>query len=81
MIDETHSTTARDQGAAKRAHSSRTPLLLTVQQAAEMLAIGRSTAYELIADGELEVVHIRRAVRVPMAAVEDYVTRLRRRAS
>jgi excisionase family DNA binding protein len=56
-------------------------LLLTVVQAAEMLAIGRTTVYQLISAGDLEVVHIGRATRVPVAAVEDLVTRLRRRAS
>ena len=54
-------------------------LLLTVPQAAQVLAIGRSTAYELIAAGELEVVHIGRSVRVPVRALEEYVGRLRER--
>ncbi len=35
-------------------------LLLTVLEAAERLAVGRSTVYELTAAGELEVVHIGR---------------------
>jgi len=56
-------------------------LLLTVRQAAELLAIGRTTAYELIAAGELEVVHIGRSARVPVDAVDALVTRLRRQAS
>jgi excisionase family DNA binding protein len=56
-------------------------ILLTIRQAAEMLAIGRTTAYELIAAGHLEVVHIGRSVRVPVEAVEVLVTRLRRTAS
>ena len=54
-------------------------LLLTVPQAAQVLAIGRSTAYELIAADELEVVHIGRSVRVPVRALEEYVGRLRER--
>jgi excisionase family DNA binding protein len=33
--------------------------------------------YELIAAGELETVHIGRAVRVPVDAVEGFVARLR----
>jgi len=57
------------------------PILLTVRQAAEILAIGRTTAYELIAAGHLEVVHIGRSVRVPVEAVEVLVARLRRKAS
>jgi len=33
--------------------------------------------YELIAAGQLETVHIGRAVRVPVEAVEEFVARLR----
>ncbi len=53
------------------------PLLLTVRQAATLLAVSRSKAYELIAAGELEVVHIGRSARVPYAAAVRYVERLR----
>jgi excisionase family DNA binding protein len=53
-------------------------LLLTVREAAHALGVGRSTTYELIAAGELEVVHIGRACRVPVAVVEAYVDPLRR---
>ena len=52
-------------------------LLLTVREAAHALGVGRSTVYELINAGELEVVHIGRACRVPVAVVEAYVERLR----
>jgi excisionase family DNA binding protein len=48
-------------------------LLLTVVEAAAMLGIGRTTAYELIAAGQLQVVHIGRSARVPLAAVHRYV--------
>lgn len=69
-------TTVSDPEVARRdiAHQRS---LLTVPQAAALLSIGRTMAYELIATGELEVVHIGRAARVPVAAIEDYVTRLR----
>ena len=50
-------------------------LLLTVREAAAVLAIGRTTLYELIADGQLKTVHIGRAVRVPVAEVEAFVAR------
>lgn len=58
-------------------------LLVTVREAAALLGVGRTTAYELIARGELDVVHIGRATRVPVASLEDYVERLvtRQRAS
>jgi excisionase family DNA binding protein len=48
-------------------------LLLTVVEAAAMLGVGRTTAYELIAAGQLQVVHIGRSARVPVAAVHRYV--------
>lgn len=54
-----------------------TPLLLTVVEAARLLGVGRSTAYELLASGELESVHIGRSRRIPVAAVESYVAGLR----
>ncbi len=50
-------------------------LLLTVREAAAVLAIGRITLNELIADGQLKTVHIGRAVRVPVAEVEAFVAR------
>ena len=55
------------------------PLLLSVAEAAAALGVGRTTAYELIAAGQLETVHIGRCARVPVAAVQELVDRLRRR--
>lgn len=51
-------------------------LLLTVVEAAMLLGVGRTTAYELIAAGDLQVVHIGRSARVPRAAVHRYVNAL-----
>ena len=53
------------------------PILLTIPEAARKLRIGRTLTYELIADGELEVVHIGRAARVPLEALADFVERRR----
>jgi excisionase family DNA binding protein len=53
-------------------------LLLTTREAASRLAIGRSTLYELIAAGEVEVVRIGRSVRVPTVALALFVERRRR---
>ncbi len=50
-------------------------LLLRITEAAERLAVGRSTVYELIGAGELPVIHIGRAVRIPAAAVRNWVER------
>lgn len=48
-------------------------LLLKVHEAAAMLGIGRTKAYELIGRGDLQVVHIDGAARVPLVAVHRYV--------
>lgn len=52
-------------------------LLLTVVESAEVLGIGRSTMYELIRTRQVEVVHVGRCARVPAAALEEFVDRLR----
>ncbi|MFD3569697.1 excisionase family DNA-binding protein [Streptomyces sp. NPDC058667] len=51
--------------------------LLTVEEAARRLRIGRTLCYRLIGSGELESVPVGRLRRVPPDAVNDYVTRLR----
>ena len=53
-------------------------LLLTMVDAPRLLSVGRTTMYELVGAGEIEVVHIGRSVRVPVAAVEAFVERQRR---
>lgn len=53
-------------------------LLLTIEGAGRALGVGRSTIYQLVQQGDLEVVHIGRAARIPVDAVHDYVRRLRR---
>ena len=53
-------------------------LLLSVEEVARALRLGRSKTYELIASGELETVHIGRSVRVPVDAIERFVMGLRR---
>jgi excisionase family DNA binding protein len=51
-------------------------LLLTVPEAAEALAISRSKLYELLAAGLVRSVRIDGSRRVPVEALETYVTRL-----
>jgi excisionase family DNA binding protein len=53
------------------------PLLFTVAEAARLLGVSRSTAYNLISAGELEVVHIGRCIRVPATAAASFVEALR----
>ena len=52
-------------------------LLLTVEEAAEMLRVGRTTMYALIKSGEIESVPVGRLRRVPAECVTEYVHRLR----
>ena len=56
-------------------------LLYKVEAAAEVLGLGRSSVFELVASGELESVTIGRSRRIPRQALEDYVARLRAGAS
>ncbi len=66
--------------ASSPAHlNGRTPqveLLLRVSAAARMLGIGRTTFYKLIEAGDIRVVRIGRAVRVPPAELHAFVDRL-----
>ena len=52
-------------------------LLLTAEEAAEALSIGRTKVYELMAGGQLRSVHIGRSRRVPREALGDLVASLR----
>lgn len=58
-------------------HPSASRLLLKSDEAADVLGIGRSTLYELLAAGEIESVQIGRSRRIPFAALQEYVDRLR----
>ncbi|GAB3365708.1 excisionase family DNA-binding protein [Amycolatopsis echigonensis] len=53
-------------------------VLLTVEEAADRLAIGRSVVYALLRSRQLESVTIGRTRRVPAAAVDEFVARLRK---
>jgi excisionase family DNA binding protein len=52
-------------------------LLLTVEQAAQKLNIGRSMLYELLQSGILESVRIGNCRRIPAEALSEFVARLR----
>lgn len=58
---------------------TRTPaqrVLLTVEEAAEYLRIGRTRMFALVRTGEIESVRIGRLRRVPVTAVSAYAARL-----
>ena len=53
-----------------------TRLLLTVPEAAETLAISRSKLYELLATNAVASIRIDGSRRIPLSALEEYVSRL-----
>ncbi|HUZ21712.1 MAG TPA: helix-turn-helix domain-containing protein [Acidimicrobiales bacterium] len=53
-------------------------LLLTPEEAAELLGIGRTKCYELISAGALESIVIGRLRRIPRDALGEYVADVRR---
>lgn len=67
-----HSSTSERLGAVA-------PLLVTVDQAAELLNVGRTTMYGLIANGTVPTVRIGRCRRVAVDALHAYVTELCKR--
>ena len=50
-------------------------LAIRVTEAAEMLAIGRSKCYDLIRCGDLPAIRVGKTVRVPLAALCEWVER------
>ena len=69
------------ENAQERTERADGVLLLTIVEAARVLSIGRTTMYELVGAGEIEVVHIGRSagtrgrargVRRPPTAASDY---------
>ncbi|WP_240197762.1 helix-turn-helix domain-containing protein [Nonomuraea lactucae] len=52
-------------------------LLLTVEEAARSLRIGRTQMYQLVTTGAVQSVRIGRLRRVPVESLHDYVSMLR----
>ena len=50
-------------------------LTLTVEEAGQILRVGRNTAYELVRCGKLPSVSVRKQVRIPRQALLDYLSR------
>jgi excisionase family DNA binding protein len=51
------------------------PLLLTIEQAAERLTIGRCTMQQLLLDGEVRSFKIGKLRRIPPEALDEYIAR------
>ncbi|MCM2427560.1 excisionase family DNA-binding protein [Streptomyces sp. RKAG337] len=54
-----------------------TLVLLTVEEAARRLSIGRTYCYRLVGSGELESIPVGRLRRVPADAIPAYLAHLR----
>jgi excisionase family DNA binding protein len=54
------------------------PLVLTVEEAAQRLGIGRTVMYALVSSGAVESVRIGRLRRVPADALVTFLDELRR---
>lgn len=48
-------------------------LLLTVAETAAALHLGRNTVYDLIRLGQLPTIRVGRAIRVPQAALTEWI--------
>jgi excisionase family DNA binding protein len=53
------------------------PVLLTIEEAAGLLRIGRTSMYRLVSTGAVETVTVGRLRRVPVECLNEYVTHLR----
>ncbi|MFJ9021631.1 helix-turn-helix domain-containing protein [Streptomyces sp. NPDC102259] len=56
-----------------------TLVLLTVEEAARRLRIGRTLCYRFVSSGELESITVGHLRRVPADAVPEFVTRRRKK--
>src|SRR4051812_45552262 len=67
-----------EMGNGERLHDllAREALLLTPEEAAKLLRVGRTTVYALMKAGELRPVHIGRSCRISHAELERFVSRL-----
>ena len=64
-------------GSSEIERTTASVLLLTVEEAAQRLSIGRTTMYSLVSTDAIESVTIGRLRRVPSECLEEYVSSLR----
>lgn len=50
-------------------------LMLRPTEAADAIGVSRSKAYELIASGEIPSIRVGGCVRVPLAALQEWISR------
>ena len=49
------------------------PELITVEELAKLLRIGRNTAYGLVKDHSIKSIKVGRGIRIPLPAVDEYI--------
>ena len=52
-------------------------IVLTVEEAAERLEVGRTMVYALVRSGDIESIAIGRLRRIPIDALDEFIGRLR----
>ena len=52
------------------------PVVLSVQLLADVLQIGRNSAYDLVKSGQIRSIRIGRTIRIPQSALFDYLNQL-----
>jgi excisionase family DNA binding protein len=68
--------TVREEALMNESFTVDDQLLVTPEEAARRLSVGRTTIYELMASGELQSVNIGRCRRVPVSSLSLFVNRL-----
>lgn len=49
------------------------PLVLSVEQLAVVLQVGRNTAYELVRSGSIKSIRVGHQIRVPKKAIQSFL--------
>jgi excisionase family DNA binding protein len=69
-VDQTRASSPRSDPSRPAAE-----LLLRIPEAARVLGVGRTTLYRLIDNGDIRVLRIGRAVRIPVDELQAFVAR------
>ena len=68
--------TVREETLVAESSITNDQLLVTPEEAARRLSVGRTTIYELMSRGELQSVNIGRCRRVPVSSLSLFVNKL-----
>ncbi|WP_455582387.1 helix-turn-helix domain-containing protein [Dysosmobacter sp.] len=49
------------------------PLTLTIEEAGQVLQVGRNTAYDLVRSGQLRSIKVGKQIRIPKQAMLEYL--------